>query len=112
RQAGHLSENADEVTTLQWQELLESLFASAQAIGKNHLAHRRQSLIAKEHMLSTTKPDALGAKLSCCLSVEWSIGVGAHSQPSKLVGPTHQLIEVIIERRLNSRHLSQKHTAS
>src|SRR5688500_17183324 len=89
RQAGHLAEDAHEVAPLKWQQLLERFFAGAYAIGQYHLAHYRQSLIAKEHVLGATQTDAFGAKLARHLRIARRVGVGANSQPAKLVGPEH-----------------------
>ncbi len=68
RQSGHLAKDADEIAALQRQQLFERLFARADAFRKNHLAHRRETLIAKEHVLGATQADSFGAKLPRRLS--------------------------------------------
>ena len=111
RQAGHLAKDADEIATLQRQQLLERFLARADAFRKNHLAHRGEPLIAKEHVLGATKPDAFRAKLSRGLRVERRVGICAHAQPPEVIGPRHQLVKIVSERRLNRRHLAEKHAA-
>ena len=111
RQSGHLAKDADEVAALQRQQFFERLLARADAFGQNHLAHRREPLIAEEHVLGATKPDSFGAKLARHLRIARRVGIGAHAQPAKLVGPHHQLVKLRTERRLHRRHLAQKHAA-
>src|SRR4030095_14185117 len=93
RESGHLAKDADKVAALEWQKFLQSLLTRADAIGENHLAPRRQSLIAKEHVLSAAKADALGAKAPRRPGIQRSVRVGPHTQAAKLVGPLHELVE-------------------
>ena len=68
-------------------KIFQRLLARADAIGQNHFAHRRQPLIAEEHVLGATEPDAFSAKLPRDLGIERRVGVGTHAQPAKLVSP-------------------------
>src|SRR2546423_10474893 len=111
RKAGHLAEDADEVATLQRQKFFEGLLSGADAIGKNHLAHGSQTLIAKEHVLSAAQADAFSAKAPRRFRVQRRISIGAHAESAKLIGPLHQLMKIRTERRLNGRHLSEKDSA-
>ena len=111
RQPNHLAEDADKVAALQWQQFFERLLARADAIRQNHFAHCRQPLIAEEHVLGATQADAFGAKLARNFRIARRVGVGAHAQPAKLIGPEHQLVKLRTKRWLNGRHLAQKHTA-
>ena len=63
RQSGHLAKDADEIATLQWQQLLECFLARANTFRENHLAHCGESLVTEEHVLRTTESDSFGAKL-------------------------------------------------
>src|SRR5436190_7940756 len=112
RKSRHFTEDADEVTALQRQQLIERLFAGAHTVRQNHLAHRRQTLIAKKHMLSTTQANSFSPKLSRRLSVEWGISVGPDTQTSERIRPRHQFVEVAFKRRLNCGYLAQKHSTS
>src|SRR6185436_1459571 len=94
RKTSHLAKDADKVTALEWQKFLQSFFTRADAVRENHLAHCLQSLIAKEHVLSAAKADALGAKAPRCLCIQRRVRIGPYSQPTKLVGPRHELVEI------------------
>ena len=59
-------------------------------------------------MLGAAQADALGAEVARHLRVARRVGVGAHAKPPELVGPRHQLAEVVAERRLNRRHSSEE----
>src|SRR6185503_18453167 len=61
RKTGHLAKDTDEVTALQRQQLFECLFARADALGEDHLAHDGESLIAEEHVLGATQSDSFSA---------------------------------------------------
>ncbi len=112
RQPRHLAKDSDEVTTLQRQQLFERLFARTDTFGKDHLAHRCEALIAKEHMLSAAKSDSFSAKTACRLCVERRVGICAHTQTTEMIGPRHELVKIVTERRLNRRHLAEEHTSS
>src|SRR5262249_53757358 len=94
RKSSHLAEDADEVAPLQRQKLLQSFLAGAYTVGENHLAHRRQTLIAKEHVFGTAQTDAFGAKTARGLGIERRVGIRAYAQFAKLIGPLHQLVKI------------------
>ena len=92
--AGHLAKDANEVTALQRQKFFQSLLARAGAVGKNHLAHARQALVAEKHVFSATQPNAFGAHRARHPRIMRGVGVGSHHQPSQIVGPLHQLVKI------------------
>src|SRR6185295_3998282 len=98
--------------SLQRQQFFKSLFTSANTFRQDHLAHGRQSLIAKEHVFCSTEPNAFRAKLPSRLRVQRCIGVCSDTQTTKLIRPSHQFVEFTFERRLNRRYLAQKNSAS
>src|SRR5882724_6149174 len=108
-QAGHLTKDTDKVSTLQRQQLFERLLASADTLGKNHLAHSGEPLVSEEHVLSTTEANTFSAKLSCRHGIELRIGVRPYAQTAKLIGPRHQLVEIIAERWLYGWHLAKEY---
>src|SRR5688572_3299830 len=75
RQSLHRAKDPDEVLALKREELIESFLSRAHAIRQNHLAHRRQPLVAKEHVLGAAQSNALRPELSCHLSVVWGVCV-------------------------------------
>src|SRR6185369_9271446 len=111
RQSGHLAKDADEVATLERQQLLECFLTRADALRENHLAHRSEALIAEEHVLGTTESDAFGPKPTRRLRVERRVSIRSHAQAPELIGPRHEFVKIGAERRLNCRHLTQKHTS-
>ena len=105
RQSGHLSKDADEVSALQRQQFFERFLARADALRQNHLAHCRQSFLAEEHVFGATQSNAFGAKSTRNLGIARSVGIRAHSQSPKFVGPVHQLVKIGTKVGSDGRHL-------
>ena len=63
----HRREDALEVASLEWQELLERLFPSGEFLGEDHLAHGTDAILLEEHVLGSTEADADGAEVSSAL---------------------------------------------
>src|SRR5262249_32797088 len=111
REARHFAEDADEIAALQRQKFFQRLLARANAISENHLAHRRQTLIAEEHVFGATQPDSLCTKAARCPGIKWRVGVSPDAQLAKLVGPFHQFVKVLAELRLNRRYFAEEHSS-
>jgi hypothetical protein len=109
RQAVHDGEQFDEVGALHRQQLGQRRTSRFLVLGENHLAHRADAILLEEHMLGAAQPDALGAEFDGSLRVRRRVGVGAHFQLARGVGPPHQCAEFAGERRLAHRHLAGQH---
>src|SRR5258707_5481896 len=107
-EAGHFAKNADKIAALQGQELFERLFPRAGTVRENHLTHRRQTFVAKEHVLSAAEAYAFSTHLSRDARVVRGVGIRAHGKTAVVVGPLHQFIKIRTERRLHGRHLAKK----
>ena len=68
-QAFHGLENTDEILALNRQQFLQGLAAIRFILRDNHLAHRLDTLAAKEHVLCPAKSDALGSEVARPLGV-------------------------------------------
>src|SRR6266436_4867117 len=110
--AGHLTKDADKSSALQVQELFERFFARAGTVRENHLTHRRQTLIAKEHVFSATEAYAFSSHLSCHARIVRRVSIRAHGKTTETIGPLHQFIKIRTERRLYRRHFAEKYPAS
>src|SRR5205807_8200286 len=108
---GHLAEDTDEVAALQWEKLVQSFFARADAVRENHLAHRGKSLIAEEHVFGAAQSDAFSTKAARGFRIERSVAISAHTEATELVRPLHQLMKIGTELRLNRRHSAEKDAA-
>ncbi len=111
RKAGHLAKYSHKIPALQGQKFVESFLPGAGAVRQNHLAHAGQTFVAKKHVLSAAEADAFRAHLARDPSVMRSVGIRAHFQTAKFVGPFHQFIEVMTQRRLDRRDLAEKNSA-
>ena len=67
----HSLKDALEVTTLQWQQLVECYTAAFLVAGDNHLAHSFDAVALEEHVLSAAQTNTLSTKLASNLSVAW-----------------------------------------
>ena len=97
----HNFKQGGKVRTLHRQEPLEHSFAVLGFARENHLAHHIQTPLFKKHMLCATQPDAFGAKIARCLRIFGRVGIGAHSDIAKIISPKQQLLQRIIQGRLN-----------
>ena len=83
--------------------LSSALRAVGLVLGDDHLAHRADLPLAEEHVLGAAEADALGAERDRRLGLIGLVGVGAHAQPARRVGPAHQLGVALVDRRLLRR---------
>ena len=79
---------------LKRQKLIERSLAIFFILGKNHLAHRGDSIALEEHMFGSAKSYALRAKITRTLSILRGIGVGADAKRAKLVRPLHDRLKL------------------
>src|SRR5205085_10484235 len=101
----HSLKDSGEIFLLQREQFFERLLARSNTVSENHLAHSSEPSFAEEHVLGAAKTYAFSAKLARNLRVVRRVCVGANSQASKIIRPTHQLREVWPKRRLSRRHL-------
>ncbi len=98
RLAGHGPEQAGEIVALERQHLGQGLFAILAIVGHDHLAHFGD--VIEEHVLGPAQADALGAERHGGRGLFGQIGVGADAQLAMLLGPVHDLLELLINRGL------------
>ena len=94
RQRFHRLEQADEVSALHGQQLLQCVAAVLLVVGKDHRAHVLDAVFGKEHVLGAAQADAFGAECSCLPGVAGNVGVGADFQLAQRVDPAHELHQV------------------
>ena len=111
RQSGHDLEQRLEVGALHGQHLGERLAAAGLVVGADHLAHGEDAAFLEEHVLGAAEPDALGAELAGLARLARRVGVGAHAQRPRLVGPAHDGGEVARQLRLAHLHPALEHLA-
>ena len=111
RQAAHDLEQLDEIVALHRQQLRERGAALRLVVGQDHLAHRADAVLVEEHVLGAAEPDALGAEFHRHARVVRRVGVGAHAELARLVGPAHQRRELARQLRLDHRHPAGQHLA-
>ena len=111
RQAAHDLEQLDEIGPLHRQQFGQRRAARFFVLRQDHLAHRADAVLLKEHVLGAAKPDALGAELDRGAGVGGRIGIGAHFELAHRIGPLHQGAELAGEFRLSHRHLAGQHLA-
>ena len=111
RQADHRLEQALEVLLLERQQLGERLAALLLAVGHDHRPHLGLAVLGHEHVLGPAQPDALRAELARLLRAGRVVGVGAHPQAPQLVGPLEDAVEVLVDARVDQRHVLDRHAA-
>ena len=97
RQAGHRLEDPLEVGLLERQEPVERVAASFLVAREDHLLHDGQPILAEEHVLGAAEADALRAELARLRGVLGVVGVRAHLQAARLVGPLEERLEVLVD---------------
>ncbi len=111
RQPFHLTENAKEIFLLHRQDLFEGTFATRQVIGQDHLAYGLNPVPLKKHVLSTAQPDPLGTKIARHLGIIGSIGIRAHLEATKTIGPHHQDSKIATDLRLDLGYIAKQYFA-
>ena len=111
RQSGHDLEQRFEVRALHGQHLGKRLAAAGFVVGADHLAHGENAAFLEEHMLGAAEPDALGTELPRLAGLARGIGVGAHAERSRLVGPPHDGGKVAGQLGLAHLHTALEHLA-
>ena len=96
----HRAEEADEVLALHREDLVERALAVLGLVREDHLAHRRDALAAEEHVLRAAEADAFGAERDRVRGLVGLVGVGAHLQPPRLVGPLHERRVALVDLAL------------
>ena len=93
-----------EVGALHGQDLGERAAAAGLVVGADHLAHGEDAALLEEHVLGAAQADALGAEVARLLGLARRVGVGAHAERARRVGPVHHLGEVARQLRLAHLH--------
>ena len=109
RQTVHLLEDADEIRALERQQLAQPLAALFLVRGQDHLLHERQPLLLHEHVLGAAEADPLRAVIAGNLGIARVVGVGPDPEPAAGIGPGQQLIEILVDGRLDHWHRAQDH---
>ena len=99
RQTGHDLEEAREILALHGQDARQRQPPVVGAVGKDHLAHGWQALAVKEHVLGPAEADALRLEPAGDQRILGGVGIGAHADPARLVGPGQKLGEIVVQRR-------------
>ena len=94
-QAVHRAEDAGEVVALDGQELLEGRAPARLVLGEDHLAHRRDPLVAEEHVLGAAQADALGAERRAAVARRRACRRWRARRAAALVGPPDERREVL-----------------
>ena len=97
RQPGHRLEDRLEVGLLEREEPVERVAAAFLVAGEDHLLHDGQPLLAEEHVLGAAEADALRAELARLRGVLGVVGVRAHLQAARVVGPLEERLEVLVD---------------
>ena len=95
--AVHGFEDADEITALKRQEPVERSHAGFLVVRENHLLNGTLALVAllrelkigEEHVFGAAKPNPLGTEFARLAGVLGRIGIGAHAEMARFVGPLH-----------------------
>ena len=111
RQTLHDPEQVGEIPALHRKQLCERGAAPGFVVGEDHFAHRQDAVGVEEHVLGAAEADALGAECARGLGVAGRLGIGAHAQAPRLVGPAHQPRETAAHLRLDGRDFSRHHLA-
>ena len=111
RPAGHRFEDADKIRALMREEFAKRLGARGFGLGDDHLAHRYDARWIEEHVFGPAKADAFGAKLHRDIRILGTIGVRAHLQTSRAIGPFHDGGEIAGEFGLDHLRFAEQHFA-
>ena len=87
RVAVHRLEDRLEVGALHREQLGERAPPSALVARDDHLAHGVNAVALEEHVLGATQADPFGAERRAPTRVLRRVGVGAHLEPARFVGP-------------------------
>ncbi len=96
----HRLEDPVEVLTLERQQLGQGDATIGLVVGHDHLAHRRDAVAFKEHVLGAAEADALRAELDGARGVQRVVGVRADRHSGELVRDRHQALELAVVRRV------------
>ena len=97
RQPRHRLEDRLEVGLLEREEPVERVAAALLVAREDHLLHDGQPLVAEEHVLGAAEADALRAELARLRGVLGVVGVRAHLEAPRLVGPLEKRLEVLVD---------------
>src|SRR6266850_2423835 len=112
RKTVHGFEDADEVASLEREQLVQCLDAGVFFVGQNHFLDGELPLMAsfwlfevrEEHMLGAAEADAFRAKLDGFTGILRRVYVGADPEMARLIGPVHQGFVGLREFGSNERH--------
>src|SRR3546814_19934964 len=58
----------------------------------DHLPHRQNAILVKEHVLGAAEPDALGAEVARSAGIARRLGIGADLEAANLVGERKSVV--------------------
>ena len=111
RVRGHHPEDADEIFSLERQQLVDRFLPGLDVAGHDHLAHDRDALVPEEHVLGAHQADAHRAELAGLDRVRGSVGIGADRGGRVLLGPAQELPELVGELGVDERLGAHDHLA-
>ena len=83
----HAAEQTCKVSSLEWQQLGESLFTGFLGLTDDHVTDFVEMI--EEHMLGSTESNPFSPERNRFIGLSWCVGIGSHSQLAILVDPTH-----------------------
>ena len=86
--------DALEITLLERNQLIQSLFSRFTGSGKDHFADLRDTIGIKEHMLRTAEPDSFRTQLKGIGSVLRRVRIGTYLQHAERIRPIHNTAEI------------------
>ena len=95
-----------EICLLELADSLQCLFSLFNSIRKNHSSELRNSVLTKEHMLSSAKSDSFSSKFNSLSCICWCISISSYTKLSVLISKSHDSTEVSANLRLSCCHIA------
>src|SRR5579859_904251 len=105
-------EHADEVFALIRKDLRKSLLTVLLRVGKNHLAHRVDTVAFKEHVLGAAESDTAGPESDGVCRLFGRVGICTNAHAGGFGAPIHEFLKLLISlafrglERLFDEHLN------
>ncbi len=111
RPPAHDAKQLDEIAPEHRPDPLKDRAPVLGVIGKDHLAHRQQAVFGEKHVLGAAQPDPLGLEHLRLAGVFRGVGIGAHADIARRVGPGQQGAKALAQRRGQHRRGAGDHLA-
>jgi len=83
-----------EIFLLEWLQFLESNISSILVLSNDHFSEMLDSLLFKEHMLSSAKSNSFSTIFESNLDLMWFFGIGFDHHGLVFLGPFHDSVEI------------------